>query len=173
MRNATNYVGSLGRYRQPLFGEPYQHFAREGLARSLAGLAPALDEDQRRAALEIAKGALATTGSAEEAAAWATVVKNLLADREDGVAAEEIVEILKYPTVALTAREPNASEPRNATDILAETLQDRLDLKPLELRRPGDLRQVLDLVKGQAPNLDVTRRAERPSIFDLEAFGPS
>ena len=164
LQTAIAHVGRKGLDERPLLAESYQHFAHEGLARGLAALAPSLAEDPRESALKAAKAALAATGSAEEAAAWATAIKNLLAHQEDTVAVEEVVEILKYPTAALTAREPNAVEPRNATDSLVETLEDRLKLKHVEPLFPGDLRQILDLVKERFPDVDLMKRPERPGF---------
>jgi hypothetical protein len=165
LSDVTDDVGRTGRGGEPLLAEPQQHFAREGLARAFAALAPSLDKGRRMAALKVAKRELASTGSAEEAAAWATAISNLLADREDGAAVEEIVDVLKYPTAALTAREPNAKKPRNATDIFAKTLADRLKLvKPLQ--------ELLNSAKGRFPDLDLMKRPERPPKLDGSASGP-
>ena len=172
LSNAIDYVDRSDSGGQPALAESQQHFAREGLARAFAALAPSLDENQRETALATAKRALAITGSAEEAAAWATAIRNLLAGREDGAAVEEIVEVLKYPTAALTAREPNASEPRNATDILAQTLAQRLNLRPVEPLHPDDLQELLDSATDRVPELDLMKRPEQPPKLDGSASGP-
>jgi hypothetical protein len=140
------------------------NFAREGLAQALAVLALQLEGLLRKTALQIAKATLAQTGSAEEAAAWATAIVNLLQDQEDAQVVEEIVEVLKYPTSALTAREPNALEPKNATDILAAALVKRLklNLPGPAARRPGSLQQVLDETKATFPAIDLTKTPHDP-----------
>ncbi|MFN2150704.1 MAG: hypothetical protein ACK2T5_03835, partial [Anaerolineales bacterium] len=108
-----------------------QNFAREGLAHAISALAlnPRLDEIQNQQALEYAKDALARTGSAEEAATWATAIVNLLKDEQINEFVEAIANLIKYPTAALTAREPNAREPKNATDIFILSLIRRPELK--------------------------------------------
>jgi hypothetical protein len=141
------------------------NFAREGLAHAFATLAlkAGINDDQRLAALQAAKGALANTGSAEEAAAWAAAIRNLLINEENAAFVAEMIEVLKYPTAALTAREPNASEPRNATDIFTEALVTRLDLSDVK-PGPGYHRRVLKNITGQTKfsHIDPTKPPKDP-----------
>ena len=137
----------------------FDHFAREGLAHLVAALArnpgpppAALTETRRAAALQSAKAALARTGSAEEAAAWARAITALLDPRDDVAYVDEVTRVLKYPNTGLTAREPNADEPRDATDILIQALAARPDIQPLLVLpadlfpRPGYHRRVLEKI---------------------------
>ena len=152
---------------------PAGNFAREGLAHAFAALAQmnGLEKSQQSEALQWAKDALARTGSAEEAAAWATAITNLLTGKGDVEFVEEIVEILKYPTAGLTAREPNAAEPRNATDIFIEALTKRLDLPPQDEISPGYHRLVLEKILEQRKfaqiNLETRPRDPRKPEFDI------
>jgi hypothetical protein len=66
---------------------------------------------------------------------------------------EAMVDVLKYPTAALTAREPNAREPRNATDIFLQVLAERKELKILlDAQNKGSGRRcrinILDTIVG-------------------------
>lgn len=105
------------------------NFAREGLAHIIGALARGsrLTSGQRKKALSMAKKALAETGSDVEAAAWARAITKLLDDDNKLADVAEIVEILKYPTAGLTSREPNAAEPKNATDIFIGALIKKLE----------------------------------------------
>lgn len=110
------------------------NFEREALARAIGALAldSGLEESQRETTLlKTAKIALANTGSAEEAAALARAITNLLKTKDDVELVEEVVELLKYPTSGLTAREPNAKRPYNATDIFMQALRERPTVKSL------------------------------------------
>jgi hypothetical protein len=125
-----NLIGFLNNSDKTQYERP-QQFPREAVARALAALAerPNLDEQTRRQALESARIALAETGSAEEAAAWAEAITQLLhAEKDDVRYVEQLVDILKYPNSALISREPNAREPRSATDIMIAALIKRLKL---------------------------------------------
>ena len=73
------------------------YLTREAIARALAALAPKLPDSERQEALAGAKIALAKTGSADEATAWAHAVAALL-PADPRAATAEIVEALKYPT---------------------------------------------------------------------------
>lgn len=135
---------------KPVSMQPTGSFAREGLARALAALAPQLGDRVRESALETARMYLARTGSAGEAAAWSrTIAKLLESEKDDLKFVEQIVEVLKYPNTALRPREPGVEEPRSATDILVKALRSRLALHLPDGKRPwgGDLQQVLDEIK--------------------------
>jgi hypothetical protein len=127
------------------------NFALEGFARAVEALAAtaAPTSGQRQQALAAARVALAGTGSAEEAAAWARAITALLSDKEDGDFVKELVEVLKYPNSGLTSREPSAIEPQNPTDIFIEALMQRKSIAPQgkpapDPRRPGYFRKVLE-----------------------------
>ncbi|MEA3410172.1 MAG: hypothetical protein U9R74_01365 [Pseudomonadota bacterium] len=128
----TTVDGLLGYLSQSSTPRDSQYsFSREAIARALAAVAvdPEINEKQREKALTEARIALAETWSAEEAAAWADAITQLLRFNEDVDFAEQLVEVLKYPNSALTAREPNAIEPKSATDIFVASLKERLKLE--------------------------------------------
>lgn len=155
-------------------------FAREGLARGLAALAPAMEDKQRERALSVVRNTLAITGSAEEAAAWAMAVSALLTKANDTAAVEQLIDVLKYPTAALTAREPNADQPRSATDILVAPIRSRLG-QPTEPQRsenrtadgalrPGDLLKLLDAVRDKYSDIDQSAPPKRPGSVQNEPW---
>jgi len=131
--------------------------AGEGLARGIAALAkPAdLNANAREHALDAAKVALAQTASPEESAAWANAIGSLISTFDKPEQVSTIVEVMKYPNAGLTAREPNAREPQNASDILIRLLVNLVDPKRGEFDwKPGyqikELRRLLEdgLLKG-------------------------
>jgi hypothetical protein len=77
------------------------YLSREAIARALAALASKLPDARRDEALSASKSALATTGSTEEATAWARAIAALL-PTDPGDATAEVVEVLKYPTATGT-----------------------------------------------------------------------
>jgi hypothetical protein len=149
-------------------------FAREGLARGLAALAKGsgLTQEIRKQAILDAQRALARTGSAEEAAAWSDTIVNLLKGTNPQDAVKILVEVLKYPTAGLTARECNASEPQSATDILLRALvavagrdtgTAKVD-KDVAVYGPGDHWQVLGGLKlsERFSGIDLEKPPENP-----------
>ncbi len=142
-------------------------FALEGLARTLAAVAPYLRDNARARALQTAREQLADTGSAEEAAAWGLAIATLLkSEKDDHEFVKQTVEVLKYPTTALIAREPGASEPRSATDILVETLRSRLRLRKEKWSWDGGLQQVLDEIEQDVHfrDINLTTPPKRPKM---------
>jgi hypothetical protein len=130
-------------------------------------VAPYLSDDARETALQTAREQLANTDSAEEEVAWSLAIATLLnSEKDDYKFVQQTVEVLKYPTTALIAREPGAEKPRSATDILVETLRSRLELRKEKLSWDGGLQRVLEQIKQDKRfrDIDLTTPPERPKM---------
>jgi len=175
-------AGSLHAQREEMAGEllqraqavaerhakmPALNLASEGLAHAVATMAEQhADPDWglRAQARKVAQQAIATTGSAEESAAWARAIVALVKPLDPHEQAEILVEVLKYPTAALTARDPNAGKPENATDVLVGAVRDAIDPEVELDQGPGDHLRVLERLQ-RVPgfeDLDLMRPPEDP-----------
>ena len=120
------------------------YLTRDAIARAFAALSPKLPPSERKDALTAAKQALATTGSSEEATAWAHAITVLL-PAEPRAATAEIVEALKYPTateapsVILLEALSNVW-PEDYKTIAGKTLPDQSVLDWLQAHLPADYR---------------------------------
>jgi len=74
---------------------------REALAEAVGALAPKMDEAVRIKALHFAKYQLASSGSIDEAAAWAGLIATLFeSEANDEAYIKAVIDVLKYPTSA-------------------------------------------------------------------------
>jgi hypothetical protein len=141
------------------------NLAGEGLARAVAAMVQKqADPYWREKARKVAQQALAGTGSAEEAAAWARVIVALAKHLDPHDQAETLVEVLKYPTAALTAREPNAQKPENATDILVRAVRDAINPEIEVDWGPGYHLRLLERLQSEPgfADVDLTRAPVDP-----------